>query len=517
MRRVGLTVAILCARKEFDALMKRKFSILLAALLLAGSLAGCSESKENTDAPAASPASEEGNPAAETEPVPEETAESFDPGLPEKDFGGRTFTFMTKNSATWSDWKESSIWAETMTAEVLNDAVFERNNYVNETYNVKIAEYAPDSGKMSSEAAQAVTSGDGTYDVIMPPLNIAGELLKKGYLLDLTEQDYLQLDRKWWDERSIADLSIAHKLYMVSGDLSTLNHDATWCTMINLQLISDYGLKKPYEYVANDEWNFDTYKTLCSTASRDLDGDGDFDSDDAIANLTQNENATAMLVTFGYHLIDKDENDLPVFTLIGNERVDKILRDISEFMTDKTVSLNYHQYGSLGYHLLTTKMFEENRGLFWITNLQMVIRLREMETDFGIAPCPKYDEQQQNYRNVVWFVGSYATIPVSVPDPSESAFILEALTAKSRELLRPAYYEVALSLKYLRDQESVEMLDLVIDNRAYELEHAFSFGASGAVENIVLNGKDPSSTFASQQKVINKMIDKALKDLGAGE
>ncbi|MBQ3815418.1 MAG: hypothetical protein II836_05125, partial [Clostridia bacterium] len=65
--------------------------------------------------------------------------------------------------------------------------------------------------------------------------------------------------------------------------------------------------------------------------------------------------------------------------------------------------------------------------------------------------------------------------------------------------------------------ESVEMLDLVIDNRAYELEHAFSFGASGAVENIVLNGKDPSSTFASQQKVINKMIDKALKDLGAGE
>ncbi len=496
--------------------MKRTLSLILAAILAAASFAGCSESQPNADEPntdADAQSAPEAAPGAE-EPVPEETAESFDPGLPERDFGGRTFTFMTKNNATWSDWKESSVWSEGMNGEVLNDAVFERNNYVEETYNIEFVEYGPDSGKLSSEAANAVTAGDATYDVIMPPLNVAGELLKKGYLQDLTQVDNLNLEQKWWDERSIADLSIAHKLYMVSGDLSTLNHDATWCTMINLQLIDDYDLKKPYEYVANDEWNFDTYKTMCATASRDLDGDGDFDSDDAIANLTQNENATAMLVTFGYHLIDKDENDLPIFTLDGDERVDKILRDVSEFMNDKTVSLNYHQYGSLGYHLLTTKMFEENRGLFWITNLQMVIRLREMETDFGIAPCPKYDEAQENYRNVVWFVGSYATIPVSVADPAESGFILEALAAKSREILRPAYYEVALSMKYLRDEESVTMLDLVIDNRAYELEHAFSFGASGAVESIVLNGKDPASTFATSRKMIDKMISKAVENLG---
>lgn len=492
--------------------MKRTLSLILAALLLA--FTACSESPDNADEtqPVSTPAAENTTPGAE-DAVPEETAESFDPGLPERDFGGRTFTFMTKNSATWSDWKESSIWSEGMNGEVLNDAVFERNNYVAETYNVELAEYGPDSGKLSSEAANAVTAGDATYDVIMPPLNVAGELLKKGYLLDLTQVNNMNLEQKWWDERSIADLSIAHKLYMVSGDLSTLNHDATWCTMINLQLIADYDLKKPYEYVANDEWNFDTYKTMCSTASRDLDGDGDFDSDDAIANLTQNENATAMLVTFGYHLIDKDEGDLPVFTLDGDERVDDILRNLSAFMNDKTVSLNYHQYGSLGYHLLTTKMFEENRGLFWITNLQMVIRLREMETDFGIAPCPKYDEAQENYRNVVWFVGSYATVPVSVADPGDSGFILEALAAKSREILRPAYYEVALSMKYLRDEESITMLDLVIDNRAYELEHAFSFGASGAVENIVLNGKDPASTFATSRKMIDKMISKAVDNL----
>ncbi len=345
-------------------------------------------------------------------------------------------------------------------------------------------------------------------------MNVAGSLVHSGYLMDLATVENLNLSQNWWDQRSIADLSIANKLYMVSGDISTLNNDATWCTMINLEVLNNLGVESPYQYVAEDNWNFDTYKALCEDASIDLDGDGEYGKNDSIANLTQNENATAMLITFGYHLINKDKDDIPYFDLEGNERVYDILTDISEFMLDDRLSLNYHEKGgSDGYHLLTTKMFEENRGLFWITNLQMVIRLREMETDFGIAPCPKYDEQQENYCNVVWFVGSYSTIPVSALDPAESGFILEAMSAKSREILRPAYYETALSLKYLRDQESIEMLDLVIDNRAYELEQAFAFGSSSTVEGIVLNGKDPASTFASSAKSIASKIEKTLEEI----
>ena len=490
--------------------MNKKLCILLALLMLASTATACGDSgaSETTADTAAD------NTAAET--VETEETENFDPGLPAKDFGGRTFTFMTKNDESWSDWKESSIYYPELTGEVLNDAVFNRNSYVQETYNVVLAEYAPSSGNFVKEAETAVKTGDTTYDVIMPPLNNAGTLVQSGYLMNLYEVENLNLSQRWWDERSIADLSIANKLYMVSGDISTLNNDATWCTMINLEVLNNLGVETPYQYVAEDNWNFDTYKMLCENASIDLDGDGTFGKDDSIANLTQNENATAMLITFGYHLINKDQNDVPYFDLEGNERVYDILMDYSEFMLDDRLSLNYHEKGaSDGYHLLTTKMFEENRGLFWITNLQMVIRLREMETDFGIAPCPKYDAQQEDYCNVVWFVGSYSTVPVSALDPAESGFILEAMAAKSREILRPAYYETALSLKYLRDEESIEMLDLVIDNRAYELEQAFNFGSTDAVNGIVLNGKEPASTFASANKSIASKIEKTLEQIGA--
>ncbi len=492
--------------------MHKKLCLFLALLMAASTLFACGESaskETETDAAAVG-----GETAAVEETVETEETENFDPGLPAKDFGGRTFTFMTKTPETWNEWGETSISATELTGEVLNDAVYNRNSYVQETYNVVLNEFGADSS-MGNSVGNAVKAGDSQYDVIMPPLNIAGSLVHSGYLLDLKTVENMNLSQKWWDERSIEDLSIANKLYMVSGDISTLNSDATWCTAVNTEVLNNLGVESPYQYVAEDKWNFDTYKMLCEDASIDLDGDGEYGKNDSIANLTQNEDATAMLIAFGYHLINKDENDIPYFDLEGNERVYDILTNVSEFMLDDKLSLNYHEKGAAdGYHLLNTKMFEENRGLFWITNLQLVIRLREMETDFGIAPCPKYDEQQEDYCNVVWFVGSYATVPVSALDPAESGFILEAMAAKSRETLRPAYFETALSLKYLRDQESIEMLDLVIDNRAYELEQAFAFGSSSTVESIVLSGKDPASTFASASKNITTKIEKTLEEIG---
>ena len=488
----------------------KKTVCLLLCLLMAGSLlASCGNGDAETKQTETKP-SADSNTDTESESV--EETESFDPGLPDMNFDGRTFSFLTKSAATYNEWAETSLLSEGTNGEVLNDAVYTRNAYVEETYNCKIG--VIESGDFGKDVGNAVTAGDIIYDVVMPPLNDVGTRVKKGQLVDLTTVGNLDLSKPWWDQRSIADLSIAHKLYMVSGDISTLNNDATWCTMINLEVLNNLGVESPYQFVAEDNWNFDTYKKLCENASIDLDGDGDYDSADSIANLTQNENATAMLITFGYHLIDKDENDLPYFNLKDNERVYSILEDVSTFMNDKKVSLNYHQYGSEGYHLLTTKMFEENRGLFWITNLQMVIRLREMETDFGIAPCPKYDETQKDYSNVVWFVGSYATIPVSAESVDNSGFILEAMAAKSREILRPAYYETALSLKYLRDEESIAMLDLVIDNRAYELEQAFWFGSSSCVEGIVLNKKDPASSFEKAEKNIASNIEKTLEGIG---
>lgn len=58
------------------------------------------------------------------------------------------------------------------------------------------------------------------------------------------------------------------------------------------------------------------------------------------------------------------------------------------------------------------------------------------------------------------------------------------------------------------------MLDLVIDNRAYELEQAFQFGSASCVEGIVLNKKDPASSFEKAEKNIASNIEKTLEGIG---
>ena len=263
--------------------MKRKLCMLLCLLMAGSLLASCGGGETETKMPETTP---EAQNTENTETETAEETESFDPGLPDTDFGGRTFTFLTKSTATYNEWAETSLFSEGTNGEVLNDAVYTRNAYVEDTYNCKIG--VIESGDFGKDVGNAVTAGDIIYDIVMPPLNDAGALVNKGQLVDLTTVGNLDLSKPWWDQRSISDLSIAHKLYMVSGDISTLNNDATWCTMINLEVLNNLGVETPYQYVAEDKWNFDTYKMLCENASIDLDGDGDYDSADSIANLTQN-------------------------------------------------------------------------------------------------------------------------------------------------------------------------------------------------------------------------------------
>ena len=149
----------------------------------------------------------------------------------------------------------------------------------------------------------------------------------------------------------------------------------------------------------------------------------------------------------------------------------------------------------------------------WITNLQIVIRLRNLETAFGIVPVPKYSEDQDKYANVVWTVGSYVAVPKSSGDVERTGIILEALAAKSTEVLRPAYYDKALTGKYLRDDESVQQLDIIIGERVYDLGLAYNFGGIADILPGLMQKKstDIASELAKKEEKIQTSIDKTLE------
>ena len=56
--------------------------------------------------------------------------------------------------------------------------------------------------------------------------------------------------------------------------------------------------------------------------------------------------------------------------------------------------------------------------------------------------------------------------------------MLDALNAYSYKYLRPAIYDLSLSTKGARDENSLEMLELIMSKRQYDFAGFASFGGS---------------------------------------
>ena len=124
------------------------------------------------------------------------------------------------------------------------------------------------------------------------------------------------------------------------------------------------------------------------------------------------------------------------------------------------------------------------------------IAMRDAEVDFGIIPYPKYDEEQQGYHTHVDAWNGMLCVPVTAGDQERTGIITEAMAAYTYKMVTPAYYEVALTSKYLRDEESVEMLDYIFDGILYDFGYIFD-SWKGTTWNLPNLMKQKSTDFAS--------------------
>ena len=107
--------------------------------------------------------------------------------------------------------------------------------------------------------------------------------------------------------------------------------------------------------------------------------------------------------------------------------------------------------------------------------IQLVPKMREMDSDFGILPYFKYDEAQQNYYTTI---GSWHSVFLGVPtgpqDLERTGIITEVLASESYDLTE-AYYDKTLKGKTTRDEESSASLDVIINSISVRPFAIFSF------------------------------------------
>ena len=483
--------------------MKNLFTLLLAALLAMMPLTGCGDASGETTADTA---------AAETliETEPEET--KLIPDLPEADYEGYTFRMMTKGLYN-VHWRSIDAIAEELTGEPINDAVFNRNTYVSETFNVKFEEIIHTDMNPTPMAQKFIQAGEDGFDVLLHG-NEMRSLITGGMMLDLKSIPYMDLEKPWYDQNANASLSISNKLYMTAGDMTIMDNNATWCLQFNKPLAEDLNLGDLYDMVKEGKWTIDVLLSAVEMASQDLNGDGKHDEFDQWGIEGESFNTTALMMGSGVKIFDKDENDMP-YLAIGTEHFFNTFEKAVAINGNMDWCLYVDNYtskypGDAVWSDCMDKCFAEGRALFNFAGLNRVTLFREMETDFGILPIPKWDEAQEEYHNVVsLYCAAMIAVPKTAGNPERTGVILEALNAESMYTLTPAYYDITLKTKSARDEESSAMLDIIFESRVYDLGNMFAWG--GAFDLPGSLTKSGADKIASQVETKKKSTETDMK------
>lgn len=482
---------------------------LLVLAMLTSAFTGCGQTEETTTI------GDDTTPVTENA-TEEETSEVFDTGLEAIDYEGATVTFMIRDENDVL-WISRELAVEEENGEAINDAVFRRNVLVEEKYNITIAWDWQLLGNQSTMLTKIVASNDDQYDCVMTSIQNSSTAGVNKELYDLNTLDNFDFTATWWDTVLNDSSTIANRLYYAIGDMNLMTHDGTSAMFFNKELVADYNLVSPYTLVEEGKWTIDQYTNMTVDFSKDLNGDGVLGKEDLWGSTSPQDTTWALLVSCGGNMAYKDKDDLPVFHMLDEPYINILNKIAGCCNVGKTFNGQYVEYnGNRDCQASdNTNIFGEGRALFLTAVVIGIQELRNYDTTFGIVPFPKYDEAQEVYITAVNGYASTATaIPVTVQEIDRITRILEDMACHSRELLRTAYYDVTLQAKLTRDEESVEMLDIIFSNRVLDLGWANNFGNvqySGIYNQIKSGNNDFASAFAKIQSKAESDVEKLIK------
>ena len=165
------------------------------------------------------------------------------------------------------------------------------------------------------------------------------------------------------------------------------------------------------------------------------------------------------------------------------------------------------------------EMFVNGRGLFYNTSSQSVSLLKSASTDFeiGVLPIPKLDEEQENYCcSVNRYQSTALAIPTTVPTSRlpQITFALQALGFYNADVIR-AYYQTTLQLQAVQTDDDAEMLDIVYNNRFYDIGAIYEWGKLvGLYGNVIANPSSNTlvSSWEAMQSSVETAMEQAIQD-----
>ncbi|MEA4831857.1 MAG: hypothetical protein VB118_04470 [Oscillospiraceae bacterium] len=429
------------------------------------------------------------------------------------DFGGRTITLFVRGDG-------NEVWTESETQELINDAVYNRIQRVEDRLKCKIEVYNAGGANTDMLAAirNQVNTGSSECDLAVCPRYYSISLAPEGCLVNLTNySNYIDFDAPWYQKGFIKAATIGlDKIYFVTGDASYSSFTIAQGLAFNKKVYEDNlhtSADELYQLVLDKKWTLDKMIEICKGVYQD-DGNGQADDKDIYGfGITPNAAMIPYVVGCGVELSKYDDDGMPELALNTPKTVEFVAKTID--LLNNTTGV-FNPGTSQEAYDLTIAKFKGGTLMMTKCDIKDLGSYRDMSDDYGMLPFPMYDENQDNYRS---YVGDYSTmwaIPKTAEDINSSAIFLEAFSADGYRYVTPTIYETALKKAYARDDKLSQMLDIINSTVTYDFASLHSSKLEG-IEYLLIGvfgtkGSNFSSTYEAKEPAITAALEKLKAD-----
>ena len=464
--------------------MKKRLliAVLLAAILCTACGTATSQPNDTTAPDVQVTISPETTAEPETTAAPETTTPA--PEIPAIDGGGSEFRILgrqhTGSDATYLPYPEFA--ATSYTGEIMNDTVYKRNQTLEAKYSIKIVADVDTRENVRNRLRTFVQTNDSYYDLFSIATMYAFTMASEGHLTSIDKIPYVDIDNPWWHTQTMKNYSVGNVGFSLIGDINYTQYVSAGVLYFNQKVATENNVPNLYGIVRDGKWTVDKMHEIALSITRDLDGDQVVGEKDMWGLVTGNFTWMNLFYGGGTGLIEKDADDMPVLVW-NNEKNLQIIDKITSLLNDGNATMMSNQHTDWTTTVDTYLM--EDRALFRIGNLYNVPTIRNMQSEFGILPMPKYSETQDKYYTYVHYGHSNVmVVPKTNTRLELTGAFLEDATYISYKELRPAYFDVTLSGKIARNEDTIEMLDILFAGLNPDLALPFH-GAGMTIDTVM--------------------------------
>ena len=405
--------------------------------------------------------------------------------------------------------------SEKLGGGLISDAVYERNVAVEERLGINFSYTTQDDDIEATPAiSKLVQSGDQTVDIFTVGTYVCMTPTLAGHYLNLNNLDNIDLSKHYWnqDYNDMMTFTSDNVQFVATSPIAISIFRRGYITIFNREFMADYQIPELYDTVFNGDWTLDYQYSLIKDIYVDADGDGNESAGDfygfVVGAVTDMD---VYGVSSGIHLVTRDENGDHAYNTDALDRLITMGEKVSQ-LTNAQGTYLADSYTE-GFDVPIEKFADKKAVMATVMFNHIELYFESLaDMTYGIAPIPKLTREQEKYGTYIQDQVSCFGISAAIGNSEQQeqvAAVLEAMSYYSYQIVRPAYYDSVLSLRFMQDPQSKDVLETMFQSISFDFVYSTSMAGIRDTLRTIISQKN--APVASSAKQWEKQVTSALR------